>query len=339
MMVTVGEAENIILSQVRDYGSETVILNRCIGRVLAENILADRDMPPYNRVTMDGIAIQYQNIANRIIAYKIKGTQAAGEDPINISQTTECIEIMTGAALPESLDTVIRYEDLHIENGLATLTADPKTIIKGQNVHYKGKDRKQHDIVAKANQLITPASINAAATVGKSTLLVKKLPRVVIISTGDELVNIEQIPLPFQIRSSNSATIQAALHQYCIQADILHIADDMQQTKAELKRCLNQYDVILLSGGISIGKFDYIPAALEELSVKTLFHKVQQRPGKPFWFGTHSRGAIVFAFPGNPVSTFMCLYRYFIPWLQVSLGLVVDAKYAVLNEDLNFAPA
>lgn len=338
-MVTVKEAENIILSQATDYGPEAVLLKFCIGRVLAENILADRDMPPYNRVTMDGIAIQHHSITNGIKAYKIKGTQAAGEDPINVSQENECIEIMTGAALPESVDTVIRYEDLHIENGIATLTADAKTITKGQNIHYKGKDKKQDDVVTNANELITPATINAAATVGKSTLLVKKLPRTVIISTGDELVNIEDIPLPFQIRSSNSATIQASLQQYCVQADTLHIADDMQQTKVELKRCLDHYDVIILSGGISMGKFDYVPAALEELSVKKLFHKVQQRPGKPFWFGKHGTGTIVFAFPGNPVSSFMCLYRYFIPWLQTSLGLAAEVRYAILNDDLSFTPA
>lgn len=338
-MLTVQEAENIILNQTRDYGAEYLPLEKSIGRVLAENIIADRDMPPYNRVIMDGIAISYSSLENGITQFKIAGTQAAGDNPIEISNETECVEIMTGAALPGSTDTIIRYEDLTIDNGITILTIDKKAIAKGQNIHYKGKDKTQGEILVTANQLITPATVNTAATVGKATVLVKKLPRIVIISTGDELVGIDTQPLPFQIRSSNSLTIKATLEQHCIHADLLHIPDNMEKTKAELEACLANYDVIILSGGISMGKFDYVPVTLEELSVKKLFHKVQQRPGKPFWFGAHPSGTLVFAFPGNPVSAFMCLHRYFIPWLYTSLGLDGLPKYAILNEDFDFSPA
>ncbi|MFA6247893.1 MAG: molybdopterin molybdotransferase MoeA [Mucilaginibacter sp.] len=336
-MITVEEAERIILAQLKDYGTETVPFELALGRVLAEDIKADRDLPPYNRVTMDGIAIAYKAIEQGISTFKIKATQAAGEQPADIDNANECVEIMTGAALSASVDAIVRYEDLEIENGTARLLITD--IKKGQNIHLKGKDKKQGDVVAAANQCVTPAIISLAASVGKAHLLVKKWPKVMIISSGDELVDVTDTPSDYQIRKSNNYTIKAVLKQYGLDADMLHIPDDPEITKHQLQNCLQSYDVILLSGGISMGKFDYIPQALEDLRVKKLFHKVQQRPGKPFWFGRYDNSALVFAFPGNPVATFMCLHRYFLLWLDAVLGLPAKAPvYAQLARDIIFTP-
>jgi molybdopterin molybdotransferase len=337
-MTTVEQAEKIVLAQLRDYGSETVPFELALGFVLAENIKADRDLPPFNRVTMDGIAINYKAIEQGINTFHIKATQAAGDDPIGIEDTNLCVEIMTGAALHDSLDTVIRYEDLEIRNGLAAITIS--NIKKGQNIHFKGKDKHRGDVVAAAGQKVTPAIISLAASVGKGDLLVKKLPRVVIISSGDELVDVADTPNAYQIRRSNNYTIKAVLSNHNIRADMLHIPDDPEATQTQIRECLQNYDVLLLSGGISMGKFDYIPQALEDLRVDKLFHKVAQRPGKPFWFGRHADGALVFAFPGNPVATFMCLHRYFLLWLDATLGLQPNPPvYAVLGTDFSFGPA
>ncbi len=336
-MTTVAEAEKIILATAKDYGTELVPFEQALGHVLAEDLTADRDLPPCNRVTMDGIAISYTAIQSGIRAFHIKDTIAAGDEPTDITHLNECVEIMTGAALPATTDTVIRYEDLEIKDGIATLlTSD---IRQGQNLHYKGKDKKQGDVVATASQFINPAHISMAASVGKSMLLVKKLPRTVIISTGDELVAVNETPTPYQVRRSNSYAVKAVLQQYNLHADTLHIPDEPDITRTQIEKCLAQYDVIILSGGISMGKFDYVPQVLEELKVEKLFHKVQQRPGKPFWFGKHINGVLVFAFPGNPVSTFMCLHRYFLPWLERSLDIVARPAFAELNEDINFTPA
>src|ERR1700743_2973642 len=179
-MTTVEQAEQLIQGQVKDYGVESIPFESALGRALAEDIIADRDLPPFNRVTMDGIAGSYQSISKGILSFKIKATQAAGDEPIDIEHPDECIEIMTGAALPESVDTVIRYEDIEIQNSTAkVLTTD---IIKGQNLHLKGADKKKGEVLAsKKGILITPAIISLAASVGKAELLVKKLPRVVII--------------------------------------------------------------------------------------------------------------------------------------------------------------
>ena len=335
-MITVEEAEKIILEQAADYGAEIVPFEMSLGRVLAEDIKADRDLPPFNRVVMDGVAISFEAIENGISTFRVKATQAAGDEPVDIEEHAECIEIMTGAMLPASTDTVIRYEDLEMRAGLATLTTS--AIRKGQNVHYKGKDKKQDDMVAGTGEVITPAIISLVASVGESELRVKKLPRVVILSTGNELVDVDQAPGPFQIRRSNNYTIAAVLKARGVNADMFHLPDDEAIIKEKVAFCLENYDVLLLTGGISMGKFDHIPRALAALNVSQLFHKVQQRPGKPFWFGKHDNGQLVFAFPGNPVATFMCLHRYFLPWLNASLGIKEKPQLrAVLNNRLSFS--
>lgn len=336
MMITVQEAEKIVLSCIKDYGREQLPFMSAPGRVLAEDMVADRDLPPYDRATMDGIAISAADFDKGLRSFRVKATQAAGEAPIDISAPGECIEIMTGAAVSPTTDTVIRYEDIVLQAGTATITAG--TITRGQNIHIKGKDRKGGETVVPAPQYISPALISMAASLGLSTLTVKKLPRVMIISSGDELVEVDQTPSPYQIRRSNNYTLKAILQQHAITADMLHIPDDPVVTRVKVAECLQRYDVIILSGGVSMGKFDYIPQALESLAVAPLFYKVQQRPGKPFWFGRHTGGTLVFALPGNPVSGFMCIHRYFLPWLQASLGLAIPPQYAVLAGDFSFAP-
>ena len=336
-MITVERAEQIINAQARDYGTESIPFESALGRALAEDIKADRDLPPFDRITMDGIAISFNAFENGIRKFKIIGAQAAGDAPIDINSLDECIEIMTGAALPETVDTVIRYEDIDIQANIATVLVN--NISKGQSLHFKGADKKQGEVVAAAGQLVTPAVISLAASVGKTELLVKKIPRVVIISSGDELVNVDETPSPYQIRKSNSYTLRSILRKYTLDTDIQHITDVPEIIHQKLDECLQNYDVIILTGGISMGKFDHIPNALKDLKVETLFHKVQQRPGKPFWFGKHDNGVLVFAFPGNPVAAFMCTHRYFLPWLNKSMGLSEqNVAYALLNKDFIFDP-
>lgn len=336
-MVTAQEAEAIIQKEVRGFGTENLPFTAALGRVLAEELRTDRDLPPFNRVAMDGIAISFAAFHQGVRSFKIAATQAAGDAPVTLPETAACIEIMTGAALPASVDTVIRYEDLEVSDGFARVLVSE--IQKGQNIHAQGKDKKRHEVVAAAEQVISPGLIGMAAAVGATELTVKKLPKVVVISTGDELVPVDETPLPYQIRRSNSYMVQAALQKYHLYADLLHIPDEVEAIKQHLKECLAQYDVILLSGGISMGKFDFIPQVLALLDVEKLFHKVQQRPGKPFWFGKHPGGALVFALPGNPASTFMCLHRYFIPWLEACLGVVRPPLHAALAQDFSFDPA
>jgi molybdopterin molybdotransferase len=334
--IPVEEAEKSILSQQKNYGTETISFRDAVGRVLAQDITADRDLPPFNRVAMDGIAIRYEAFEKGIRTFKIKSIQAAGEEPIDIIAIDECIEIMTGAALPKTTDTIIRYEDLEINEGIAILNTED--INKEQHIHWKGSDKNKSEILIEANCIVTPAVISVAASVGAKELSVKKLPKIAIISTGNELVEVSEIPSPYQIRNSNTYTIEAVLKQHFLHPVLLHLPDDEKIIKQELKQSLEEYDVLILTGGVSMGKFDYVPKVLEELSAQLLFYKVQQRPGKPFWFGS-CQNKLIFAFPGNPVSSFLCLHRYFLPWLNNNLYASSKNAYAILDKDVEFKPS
>ena len=143
-----------------------------------------------------------------------------------------------------------------------------------------------------------------------------------IISTGDEMVSATEEPTLFQLRQSNGIAIKTVLERYKISADYLHVKDDFDEIKKTLGECRSSYDVLIMTGGVSMGKFDFLPTACEALGIRKLFHKIKQRPGKPFWFGKSQNNQPVFAFPGNPVSVFMCLHRYFLPWLGKIFGLL-----------------
>lgn len=336
-MITVEQAEKIILNEIRDFGIETIPINEALGRVLAEDLFPDRDLPPFDRATVDGIAIKYEAFQEGIQSFRIKGIQAAGEVPISVDSKEECIEIMTGAALDQSLDTIIRYEDITISNGIATLQTE---IIKGQNIHPKGKDKLKGEVLVSTNQIISPAILGIAASIGKVNIQVKKLPRVAIISTGDEMVPADTEPTAFQLRRSNGISIQSVLERYKIDADSFHLNDDLEDIKKSLEQFLKEYDVLILSGGVSMGKYDYLPTACLALGIEQLFHKIKQKPGKPFWFGKNIDEKLIFAFPGNPVSVFMCLHRYFIPWLEKSLQVQSSSPVkAVLQNDIDFSPS
>src|ERR1035438_3357684 len=189
-MILVEEADKIIQAHVRDFGTEPIEFQKSLGRILAEDLSADRDMPPFNRVTLYGIAVNHTALAGGNFVFRLRGTQAAGDLPLSTTKQDECIEIMTGAVLPETLDTVIGYEDLEINDGLATVTKGD--LQKGNGIHYQGSDKKEKDILVTVGHLISPVTMSLAASIGKTRLLVKKLPKVVIITSGDELVAVDQ---------------------------------------------------------------------------------------------------------------------------------------------------
>lgn len=337
-MITVAEAESIVLSRTRDFGVEETDFSCCLGRVLAEDIVSDRDLPPFNRVTMDGIAIRYEAIENGSKVFTLGGTQLAGDTPLELRDINGCIAIMTGAALPDWADTVIPVEQITMVDDKAIISQEA-IIRRHQNIHFRGRDKSQGAVLVDRDRFITTGIVTIAAAVGKTKVLVHKKPRVVIISTGNELVDVHEKPSDFQIRRSNNYALDAALKRYGLQATILHLPDDRGVIEKEIAVSLNTFDVIILCGGVSMGTSDYVPTALEQSGVKKLFHKVKQRPGKPFWFGYHEAGATVFAFPGNPVSSFLCFHRYFLPWLLKCWSVVSQNSYAVLEEDVLFEPS
>lgn len=336
-MITVEKALQIVNSYAKNFGVEKVPLQKALNRTLREPILADRDFPPFHRVTMDGIAIEYKSFESGQRSFKLEGVAAAGSPQQKLKDSNNCLEVMTGAMLPKSTDTVIRYEDVSINNGIATITSNQ--LKKGQNIHYQGSDKQKGEQIIEEGTVLSPAEIGVCATVGKSEIAVAKLPRVLIISTGDELVDVDETPLAHQIRKSNIWQIQSILQQLGVRAQTSHLVDQKEAIVSQLKEFLKNFDVLIFSGAVSKGKFDFLPEALEEVGVKKHFHKVLQRPGKPFWFGTTASGNTIFAFPGNPVSTFACTQFYFKNWINKSLGINSQKlQYAELVEDLNFNP-
>ena len=341
-LTTVKEASKIILENFQNFGIEEIDFIDSVGRVLKEDILADRDFPPFNRVSMDGIAISSEAFNKGIRAFKIEGIQGAGSSQLTLENSNNCIEAMTGAMLPNKTDAVIQYELLDIKDGIATVNLE--AVKSFQNIHLKGLDRNLGDVLIPKNTLISPAEIGVFATVGKSKVIVGKQPKVMIVSTGNELVEVAETPAEYQIRRSNVYTLVSLLERLNIKAETAHILDDKETLTSVIEGFLNKYDVLLFSGAVSKGKFDFIPEVLTNLGVQKLFHQVKQRPGKPFWFGkkaeTERSGSnkIVFAFPGNPVSTFVSCLKYFHPWFYKSVNLKMPVNEAILTEDFYFKP-
>jgi molybdopterin molybdotransferase len=335
-VISVNEANRIIISTLYNPTILSCPFDQSLGKVLAQDIFADRNFPPFDRVMMDGIAINYQSYSQGQRVFPIEDLQAAGQEMKRLSDTSNCLEIMTGATLSENCDTVIRYEDVDIQDGKAKVNVE--TIKKGDHIHREGTDRLKSSLILSKGKKISAAEVGIFATVGQSEVKVLSEPRILIVSTGDELVDIDQVPLPHQIRKSNVHALKAMCANLGLKADLLHVADKSDEIKAQLAAKIAEYDVLLLSGGVSMGKLDFVPEALTSLGIEKLFHKVLQRPGKPFWFG-QGNGVTVFAFPGNPVSTFMCGWRYFVPWLTTSMKQEVKTSYAVLAEPFSFKPA
>ena len=313
-MISHKDALEMVLASSRSLGTETVDLSDAGGRFLAETITADRDFPPFDRVTMDGIGIAFSGLKSDQTAFLVEDIARAGAPQAILSTTSHCIEVTTGAMLPIGCDTVIPYEHLHkCDNGYQILV-QPK---EGQNIHLKGSDTQDQSLLLKPGVQISAAEIAILATVGKTQVLVHKSPEVTILSTGDELVPVHVFPEPHQIRTSNNYMLQEALRQWHIRPNLLHLPDDKIVLTESLSKVLAVSDALIISGGVSMGKFDFLPDTLTQLGVKNSFHRVAQKPGKPFWFGTWNQGGcVVFSLPGNPVSTFLNYLVYFEAWLR-----------------------
>lgn len=330
-MVSVAEASSIVFDNLFSPGIRRIPITDAVGCILAEEVSADRSLPPSDRVTMDGIALAFRSWAQGQRQFVIQCTQPAGVPRMKLNNVSNCIEVMTGAVLPEETDTVIPYEDLEIKSNSAVVNA--REIKQGQNVHRQGSDARRDELLLSAGICLSPAEIALLASVGRSDVNVFSYPETAIISSGDEIVPIDFIPGPHQVRRSNSYAIHAAMKTLGWNGNLFHLADDKEQMIASLTEIAGKHRILILSGGVSKGKFDFVPEVMEAIGVSKLFHRVNQKPGKPFWFGASSSGHVVFALPGNPVSTYMCFYRYIRPWAQRSLRTDVAGHEAFLAED------
>ena len=323
-MTEVAEAERLIFEHLPRRGAGRAPLADCVDRVLAEDVTADRDQPPFDRVTMDGIAIAGRDWEAGVRAFEIAGTQGAGAPPLELGGAARCVEVMTGAMLPRGADTVIPVERITRDGPRATVDSRA-TVTSRQYVHPRGSDGRAGALLLKSGMRIGPPEIAVLASVGRATVAVAALPRVAIVSTGDELVGVDEPLAEYQVRSSNDRAIEASLVRARLaRVTRARLRDDAATLRTELAALLERAEVLVLSGGVSMGQFDLVPGALSALGARRVFHRVRQRPGKPLWFGVGKNGQPIFAFPGNPVSTLVCATRYLRPALWAAAGLAAQ---------------
>jgi molybdopterin molybdotransferase len=333
-MIAVQRAEELIRMECLNESIKEVPLSQSPGEILAEDILAQRNQPPFNRVAMDGIALSFKSWEkDHLTSFPIQDIQAAGRPSLQLSESHYCIETMTGAPLPQGCDCIIPYEQLSISQGKAYLEPGLK-LTQWQNIHKLGSDYKKGDLLLQKGKKINAPLMGILASEGKVTVKIKTTPSIALVSTGDELVPIQENPEPHQIRLSNPYALKAEIKR-AIQreADIFHLKDDPEDIFNSLKKINEEYDIVIITGGVSRGKYDYIPSILKDLNFQQIFHKVKQRPGKPFWFGKKVGGPLVFGLPGNPVSCLTCLRKYIIPFLSQK----DTPQKVILNEDFSFS--
>ncbi|WP_026903449.1 molybdopterin molybdotransferase MoeA [Pedobacter glucosidilyticus] len=317
-MISYQKALEITQSKVKSFGTEEVHLDDALDRILAEDIFAPRDFPPFNRAAMDGIAIHIQDLEKGILSYHIIETIYAGDESFKKLASGECYKIMTGAAVPESANIVIRNEDILFENGTAKLNINSYKV--HQNIAEKGQDLKKGELVLKQAEQINTARIGLLAALGKHILKVQKLPQVAVLTTGNEVVPVHQTASATQINNSNLHLLKALFKKLNIHPiKAAHLLDDKKAIKTALEDALKA-DIIILNGGVSAGDADFIPEILEELGIQKLFHKVAIRPGKPIWCG-YLYNKMVFALPGNPFSCLVTFKIFVEPFIFSCLGI------------------
>jgi molybdopterin molybdotransferase len=338
-MITTAEATQAISAAMPAFATDTVPLAAARGRVLREAVVAERDQPPFDRVTMDGIAVQFEYLATGNRQFTIQGTQHAGDPVQTLTSSLHAIEIMTGAVLPRNSDCVIPVERISIENGVATVEENYEAE-RLQFVHPQGSDYPVGREVLDAGRIITPMDVAIIASCGLENVQVSSQPVVRVISTGNELVPPGKPVEPHQVRLSNGPALVAMLSEQGFDKTTdEHLVDEPELLRERLGEILDESNVLILSGGVSMGQADYVPQVLDDLGVKLVFHKISQRPGKPMWFGIGPAGQAVFALPGNPVSSLVCCRQYVLPALFRASGREVAApESAVLAEDVTFKP-
>ncbi|TGL97838.1 molybdopterin molybdenumtransferase MoeA [Leptospira barantonii] len=323
-MISVEEALSKILSDVCKVKTEILPLKESLGRILARDISADRDYPPFNRSTMDGYAIRSQDYDSSRI-YTCKKEIFAGMES-ELDPEEEIVKIMTGAVVPEGLDAVIKIEEseeVSKEGDSVRVRFNSNKVFHFLNISVRGEDLKKGESVLKAGTKIGMSELSLLASLGMNRVSVSSLPKVTIISTGNEVVPVDARPHPYQIRDSNSYSLIALLRKYEIQPDaVLLVPDDESKISEALQQGL-QSDILLLSGGVSMGSMDLVPPLLKRLGVEEVFHKVHLKPGKPIWFGKKGQTA-VFGLPGNPFSVQVCARIFLDPYIRSFLGTEIS---------------
>jgi len=312
-MISVTEAKKIISENVSSLEPVTLSLQESAGLVLAEDVYASMDIPAFPQSSMDGYAFSFEGWKKHK-KLKIAGEVAAGNNKTFTIEPENTVRIFTGAAVPAGADTVIMQEKVKIENG--ELKIEDEALQKGTSVRSKGSEIKAGELALGKESVLSPAAIGFLAGIGITEVKVYPNPSITIIITGNELQKPGESLQQGQVYESNSFALKAVLKQLHINdLKILYATDKPEVVTNTLKKALEQADMVLLTGGISVGDYDFVLQAATECGVVKLFHKIKQRPGKPLYFGK-KESKLIFGLPGNPSSVLTCFYQYVIPALQ-----------------------
>ncbi|MEX0321380.1 MAG: molybdopterin molybdotransferase MoeA [Puniceicoccaceae bacterium] len=316
-MITVAEAFQLVSESIPAPLPENVGLSDATGRILLEDIHAERDMPPFDRVMMDGYALKWSEFLPT--EFEIKGIALAGHPSPELEDESGCIEVTTGAPLPTGCDVVVPVEDCIVEDNCIRLR-DGVQLEAGKFIHTRGSDGLMGRRVLERGTYLGPPELSILASEAMNEVAVGLVPRICLVTTGDEVVLNGGPVLPHQIRGSHSETLKSVFSVFPgMQVSHAHALDDEGILTATLEKALEDSDILIITGGVSRGKKDLVPGILKNLHVEEVLHRVGQRPGKPLWFG--KRGAkLVFGLPGNPVSALVCARRYIFPVVEKSMG-------------------
>ncbi len=317
-MLSTEEALSRIVEHAGRPPAVTVDHTDAVGHVLAEAVASDIDSPPFTKSLMDGYALRAVDLPTGTGTLRRVGRLAAGETPSRAVGPGECVQIMTGAPLPEGADAVVMVEQTS-DLGDDRISFEAPQVAPGTAVMPRGRELREGEVVLEPGHVLGPAEVGLLATVGHTSVKVSPKPRLAVLATGDEIVPPSQTPGPGQIRNSNASTVVALARRAGYEVRALGIAkDDEADIAAKIREGLTD-DVLILSGGVSAGQRDLVPSALAAAGVSEVFHKVRFKPGKPLWFGQHSNG-LVFGLPGNPVSVLVCFEIFVATALRARQG-------------------
>jgi len=333
-MIPVSEAIQIVLRHTTPLGTEEVALSQTINRILAADIIADTDLPPFDRAQMDGYAIRADDVAQTPARLRIVGESAAGAGWHHEMKGGEAVRIMTGAPVPKGADAVQQVE-LTREDRDSVEILEP--VSTGRSIVRQASEIRSGETVLRAGEQINAAMIATLASFGYAQVKVGRRPRVTVMATGSELVDVRQKPARDQIRDSNNYTIEAyAAQSNAVAARLPLAGDDTEELKRSIRQGAERSDVLITSGGVSMGVYDFTKAALKELGAEIFFERVALRPGKPTVFARLGN-ALVFGLPGNPVSvavTFNLFVRPALRAMQGATETTLPHEHAVLTRDL-----
>jgi molybdopterin molybdotransferase len=315
-MITADEALALVLENVAPLGIERLPIRSARGRILAEQILSLRDIPGFDNSAMDGYAVRSADLAaaseHNPVRLKVLETVAAGMEPTRRIEPGEAIRTMTGAPIAEGADAVVPVERTRGDGASVEILASAE---RGAFVRPRGEDVKRGELIIRAGKALSASDVGMLASLNRSMVDVYRRPRVAVVATGDELVDVDQVPSGAQVVNSSAYALAAAIEEAGGESAILKIARDQREEVRERLSEALAFDVVLSTGGVSVGQFDHVKLVMDELGLRQIFHGVAQKPGRPLKFGTIG-GKPLFGLPGNPVSTMVCFYLYVRPALR-----------------------